>query len=229
MANNRKASHVMKAAAATALAAYGFKRGGIVGSAMGIIGAGLTATEMAAAAGMPLTSSPCEVRETVEVMASPEEAYEVWSRFEEFPRFMANVVEVRKTGERTTRWVVEGPLGQRIEWDAIITANEPGEFIAWRSTTADINNGGQVHFERTEHGTRVLVVMTFGQPVGPISAVMAKVTGNDPQTLVCQDLRRFKQLIEGGNLARAVRLIKPEQKRLTEDRAQAMRRRKAAG
>ena len=186
----------MKAAAATALATYGFKIGGVVGAAVGIVGAGLTATELAAAAGMPLTPTSHEVRETIEVMASPEQAYEVWSRFEEFPRFMANALEVRKTGERALHWVVEGPLGQRIEWDAKIAASEPGEFIAWRSTTADINNSGEVHFERTKRGTRVLVVMTFGQPIGPIGAVVAKVTGSDPQRGVRQDLRSFKRLIE---------------------------------
>src|ERR1044072_2955131 len=109
MGGNEKAFHVMKAAAATALATYGFKRGGVVGAAVGIVGAGLTATELAAAAGPPLTSPTREVRETVEVKASPEEAYEMWSRFEEFPRFMANVLEVRKTGGRTSQWGGEGP------------------------------------------------------------------------------------------------------------------------
>jgi uncharacterized membrane protein len=207
MSNDGKTFHVVKAAAATALAAYGFKRGGLVGNAVGIVGAGLTASEIAAAAGMPLTSpTPHEVRETVEVMASPEEAYKAWSRFEDFPRFMSNVVEVRKTGDRRSHWVVEGPLGQRIEWDAETTTNEPGEFIAWRSTTPDIDNSGEVRFERTPHGTRILVVMTFGPTVGPIGAVVAKVTGSAPQSLVRQDLRRFKQLIEARGIARAARL-----------------------
>jgi uncharacterized membrane protein len=91
MANNDKATHVLKAAAATALAAYGFKRGGLVGTAIGIVGAGLGATEIAAVAGVPLAeSAPREVRETVDVQASPEEAYEIWSCFEDFPRFMRN-------------------------------------------------------------------------------------------------------------------------------------------
>lgn len=210
----------MKAAAATALAAYGFKKGGLVGAAVGVVGAGLTATELAAAAGMPLTSYPCEVRQNIEVKASPEEAYNIWSRFDEFPRFMANVIEVRKTGERTTHWIVEGPLGQSIEWDARITANEPGEFIAWRSTTADIDNSGQVHFEPTARGTRVLVVMTFGQPTGPIGAVVSKIIGSDPDDIVREDLRRFKQLIETGKVARALQTGRPGQTRLTGNRTQ---------
>jgi uncharacterized membrane protein len=217
MNNNEKTLHVVRAVAASALAAYGFNRGGVVGKAMGIVGAGLTASELAAAAGMPLTSyTPREVRETIEVMASPEDAYNIWSSFEDFPRFMANIVEVHKTGNRTSHWVAEGPLGQRIEWDAETTTDEPGEFIAWRSTTADINNSGEVHFERTRSGTRVLVVMTFGQPVGPIGAVVAKVTGSDPQTLVRQDLRRFKQLIERSETVRATQQWKPGRMRLIE-------------
>lgn len=213
--SSEKTLHALRAAAATALAAYGFLRGGVVGNTVGIIGAGLTASELVAATGTPLTSStPHEVRETVEVKASPEEAYRVWSRFEDFPRFMANVIEVRKTGDRTSHWVVEGPLGQRIEWDAKTTTDQPGEVIAWRSTTAGIDNSGEVHFERTWHGTRVLVVMTFGQPIGPIGAVVAKVTGSDPQALVRQDLRRFKELVEADEIARLPQLWKPESTRL---------------
>ncbi|MFP5263838.1 MAG: SRPBCC family protein [Blastocatellia bacterium] len=221
MNNNEKTLHVVRAAAATALAAYGFKRGGVVGTAVGIVGAGLTASELAAASGRPLThSTPLEVRQSIEVMASPEEAYGIWSHFGEFPRFMANVIEVRKTGDRTWHWVAEAPLGQRVEWDAEMTADEPGEFIAWRSITAGVDDGGEVHFERTEHGTRVLVIMTFGQPVGPIGAVVAKVSGSAPDALVRQDLRRFKQLIEAGGFAHASGLWESERMRLTAEAAQ---------
>jgi uncharacterized membrane protein len=221
MNNNKKTLHVVRAAAATALAAYGFKRGGVVGTAVGIVGAGLTAGELVAATGMPLThSTPIEVRQSIEVMASPEEAYGIWSHFGEFPRFMANVVEVRKTGDRTWHWVVEGSLGQHVEWDAEMTADEPGEYIAWRSTTAGIDDGGEVHFERTEHGTHVLVIMTFGQPVGPIGAVVAKVSGGAPDALVRQDLRRFKQLIEAGGFAQASGPSDPGRMGLTAEAAQ---------
>ncbi|HXG67052.1 MAG TPA: SRPBCC family protein, partial [Blastocatellia bacterium] len=131
-----------------------------------------------------------------------------------------NVSEVRKTGERTYHWVVEGPLGQRIEWDAEVTRSEPGRLIAWRSTTADVPNSGEVHFEPTRHGTRVMVVMQYGQPAGPIGALLAKVTGSDPQAMARQDMRRFKQLIEAGEIAQAPQLYRPEKMRLTEAIAQ---------
>ncbi|MEN3333867.1 MAG: hypothetical protein V7641_3232 [Blastocatellia bacterium] len=213
MANNDKATHVMKAAAATALAAYGFKRGGLVGTAIGIVGAGLGATEIAAVAGLPLAeSAPREVRETVDVLATPEEAYEIWSRFEDFPRFMRNVIEVRQTSARTWHWTIEGPLGQRIEWDALVVTDMPGEVIAWRSTTAEINNRGEVRFERTANGTRVLAFMRVALPAGPIGAIVARLTKSDPGKMVRQDLHCFKQLIES---ARAAPLVPPEDVRFT--------------
>lgn len=211
MSDNNKTSHVVKAAAATALAAYGFKRGGVVGATVGIVGARLTATELAAAAGASLISStPREVRQVIEVRASAHAAYDMWSRFESFPSFMRNVIEVRKKGERAWHWIVEGPLGQRFEWDAEITASQPGKLISWRSMTADVGNSGEVRFEPTARGTRIFVVMRFDQPVGPIGAVVAKVTGSDPEKMVREDLRQFKRLIEADETARILQLWKPE-------------------
>jgi uncharacterized membrane protein len=175
----------------------------------------VAASSIAAASCVTL-NAPSEVRQSIEVMASPEEAFGLWSRFEDFPRFMENVIEVRKTRDRTYHWTVAGPLDQRIEWDAELTASEPGKLIAWRSITADVANSGEVHFEPTRDGTRVMVVMNCDQPAGPIGKVVAKVTGNDPAAMVRQDLRRFKQLIEAGEVARVVQLYEPERARLTE-------------
>jgi uncharacterized membrane protein len=216
MADNDKAMRVMKAAAAAALAAYGFKKGGLVGTAIGIVGAGLGATEIAAVAGLPLAESePQEVRETIDVMASPEAAYRLWSRFEDFPRFMPNVIEVRPTSASTWHWTVEGPLGQRIEWDARVIADVPGEVIAWRSTTADVDHRGYVRFERTANGTRVLAFMRIAIPAGPIGAIVARFTGSDPGMMVRQDLRRFKQLIEADEAARTIQVLPAEEVRLS--------------
>lgn len=204
MADKDTAMRVMKAATATALAAYGFKKGGLVGKAIGIVGAGLGATEIAAVAGVPLAqSAPREVRESIDVMASPEKAYHFWSRFEDFPSFMSKVIDVRQTSAKTWRWTVEGPLGQPVEWDARVIADVPGKLIAWRSTTAGMANRAEVRFERTANGTRVLVFMRNALPAGPLGAIVAWLTKGDPGMRVQQDLRRFKQQIEAGDGARA--------------------------
>ena len=216
MADNDKAMHVMKAAAAAALATYGFKKGGLVGTAIGVVGAGLGATEIAAVAGSPLAqSAPQDVRETIEVAASPEAAYDLWSRFEDFPRFMQNVVEVRPTSANSWHWTVAGPLGQRIEWDARVVADVPGEVIAWRSIGGDLDRRGEVRFERTARGTRVLAFMRVAMPAGPIGSIVARLTKSHPGTMVRQDLRRFKRLVEANELARAARVIPPEEVVLT--------------
>jgi uncharacterized membrane protein len=216
MADNDRATHAMKAVAATALAAYGFKKGGLVGTALGIVGAGLGATEVAAVAGLPLAeSAPQEVREAIAVEASPEAAYGLWSRFEDFPRFMRNVVEVRRTSANTWHWTVAGPLGQRLEWDALVVADVPGEVITWRSTTADVNHRGEVRFERADGGTRVLATMRVALPAGPLGSVVARLTRSDPAMMLRQDLRRFKQLVEAEADARAAVAVPPEAVTLT--------------
>lgn len=202
MNNNEKVMQVAAAAAGAALAYYGFRRGGVGGALMGVMGAGVATSRMAAAAGMPVgTSEPREVRQSVEVMATPEKAFAMWSRFEDFPRFMSNVREVRKVGENAWHWVVEGPLGRRVEWDAKLTASEPNRLIAWTSTSADVPNSGEVSFEPTSNGTRVMVKMSYGQPIGPIGILIEKVGGGDPDAMMRQDLRRFKQLMEAGETA----------------------------
>ncbi|HKY06267.1 MAG TPA: SRPBCC family protein [Blastocatellia bacterium] len=207
MATNERVAQVAAAAAGAALAYYGFKKGGVTGTIVGVMGAGIATTTIATAAGAQVgPASQREVRQVVEVMASPEEAYKMWSRFEDFPRFMANVVEVRKTGANTWRWVAEGPLDDQIEWDSELTADRPGKIIAWRSTTPGVPNSGEVLFEPTEHGTRVLVVMRYGQAAGPIGALVDRVTGSGPESVVRQYLRRFKQLIEAGPVAQQTAL-----------------------
>jgi uncharacterized membrane protein len=211
MAENDKAIHVMKAATATALAAYGFKKRGLIGTAIGIVGAGVGATEIAAAAGVSLLhSAPQEVRETIDVKASPDEAYRVWSRIEGLPRFMQNVREVRRTSANTWHWTVAGPLGQSVEWEALVTADVPGKVIAWRSTTAGVDNRGEVRFERTAGGTRVLATMRIALPAGPIGSLVARITKSDPRRMVRQDLRRFKRLLEASQSARAAQIVAPE-------------------
>jgi uncharacterized membrane protein len=79
--------------------------------------------------------------------------------------------------------------------------------IAWRSTTPGIENAGEVHFESIAGGTRVFAVMTYDQPVGPIGKVVALVTGGDPDSMLRQDLGRFKRLVESIGTGRPERAL----------------------
>jgi uncharacterized membrane protein len=208
MASNQKAVQMVAAAAGAALAFLGFKKGGVVGSAFGVVGAGIAASSIATVAGVQTgIEAPREVRQSIEVKASPEEVFRLWSSFEEFPRFMHNVVEIKKTAEGAYRWTVEGPLGQTVEWDSRLIHKMPGRMIAWRSTTPGIENAGEVHFESIAGGTRVFAVMTYDQPVGPIGKVVALVTGGDPDSMLRQDLGRFKRLVESIGTGRPERAL----------------------
>ncbi|HYP26997.1 MAG TPA: SRPBCC family protein [Blastocatellia bacterium] len=224
MSKNEKAAQVATAAAGAALAFYGFRKGGVTGAIVGVMGAGIATQTLASVAGVPIisASAPREVRDVIEVAASREQAYATWSRMEDFPRFMPNVCEVRKTGDRTYHWSVEGPLGQRIEWEAEVTHDLPGRLIAWKSVTAEVSNSGEVRFEETRHGARVFVTMRYGLPAGPIGALVARLTRSDPKAMVRQDLRRFKQMIEAGPSNSGVRrgqFYEPEKMRFRETTA----------
>lgn len=189
------ARQIAAAAAGAALAYYGFKRGGAGGAIMGLMGAGLATSNLRSVTG--LAPGPGgEARYAIEVEASPKEAFEIWSRFENIPRFMQNIIQVRRTGERTWRWAARAPFGQRIEWDVDIVEVRPDKLIAWRSTSADVPGGGEVWFEPTPKGARVMVLIEYSRITGPISELMSAVTGKSPKAMLREDLRRFKRLIE---------------------------------
>ncbi|HWP44072.1 MAG TPA: SRPBCC family protein [Blastocatellia bacterium] len=195
MDNTDKAKQVATAAAGAALAYYGFKKGGAGGAIMGLMGAGLATSNLGSATGI-LAGPETEVRQSIVVKASPGEAFELWSRFAELPRFMRRLVEVRRTGERTWRWAARAPFGQKVEWDVEVTEYQPARLIAWRSTTPGVPERGEVRFVPTPKGTRVLAVIEYGRLTGPIGALLAAITRNSPKAMLRNDLRRFKQLIE---------------------------------
>ena len=189
-------AQLIAAATGATLAYYGFKKGGVPGAIVGIVGTGLAASTLAG--GVMETDEPRAIRQSIEVMASPERAFEMWSRFEDFPRFMNSALEVRKTGERTFHWVGESPLGRRIEWDSEITASLQGRYLAWHSITSGVSNSGEIYFEPTETGTQIFVVLRRARPSGPLGAIVEMIAGRSIESRLREDLLRFKQLIETG-------------------------------
>lgn len=141
--------------------------------------------------------------QTVAINRSPEECYQLWRDFANLPRFMQHVQSVQVLDDRRSHWVVRGPGGSNIEWDAEITDDRPNETIAWRSVEgADVNHSGRVRFERAPagHGTFVKVRVSYDPPAGKLGSLIAKTIGKDPSQLIQGDLRRFKSIIETGEI-----------------------------
>lgn len=138
-----------------------------------------------------------EVRESVEVAAPVSVAYEQWSRFEEFPKFMENVESVKRIDDTHAHWVAE-LAGRRHEWDAEITYEEPNEQITWRATDGK-QNAGWVKFKPLgDDATQIDVSIEW--QADAVEAVGAAVGVDDRG--IKADLKRFKQLVEGRVAAR---------------------------
>ncbi len=180
--------------------------------------------------GSRAASTPKEMvaRSSILLNCSPQEAFQFWRNFENRPRFMRHLESVSVVGDRRSRWIAIGPLGKRIRWDAEIVAERPGELISWRSLEgSDLMLDGFVEFQPAsgDRGTTVFATIIYTPPGGQLGRTAAKMLGKDPSFLMRQDLRRFKALVETGELpttegqthgprsrvAAAARLIDPDQ------------------
>jgi uncharacterized membrane protein len=141
-----------------------------------------------------------DVQKTVDVAAPLEEVWALWSDFARFPRFMSHVREVRVTGPGRSRWVVTGPLGTPVEWDAEVTDWSERERIAWQSIEgSSIETAGEVRFgRRPDGGTRLEVRMSCSPPGGALGEMVATFFGSHPRRQINDDMLRFKSLLETG-------------------------------
>ena len=140
---------------------------------------------------------------SIAVSKSPEECYRFWRSFENLPRFMQSLESVRQLDERRSRWVAKGPLATRLEWTAEVTADRQGEEIAWRTLDdSGAANAGSVRFEAAPagRGTIVRVSLHYSPLGGTLGAGLVRLLGHDPQARIREDLRRFKQVMETGEI-----------------------------
>ena len=145
-----------------------------------------------------------QVQRSILVNATPEKAYEFVRNFENLPRFMKHLKNVYVTEEKRSHWVVRGPAGKDVEWDAEIIQDVPGQLISWRSLDhPDVKSAGSVHFEKAigDRGTIIRVRMQYLPIGGALGAVIAKLFGEEPEEQLKDDLRRMKQIIETGEIA----------------------------
>jgi uncharacterized membrane protein len=135
---------------------------------------------------------------------TPQECYDFWRNLENFQRFVPQLRSVQATGEKTSRWVMALPKGPGlVEWDAEITEDMPGQRISWVSqpdTAVRVN--GAVSFEPAvgDRGTIIRVQMDYEFPGSSIAAPLARVLGMNPEQFTQKSLRRFKQLLELGEI-----------------------------
>ena len=147
-----------------------------------------------------------ELKATTTVTKPPEEVYDFWSSLDRFPSFMAHVDDIQMTGPRTSHWKVSAPFDREVEWDAETTEQVPGSLLSWRSKEgADVANSGEVRFVRAPDGTstEVHVTLTYDAPGGGLGKALAKYFGEDPSQQLDDDLRRFKQVMETGEVVRS--------------------------
>jgi uncharacterized membrane protein len=144
------------------------------------------------------------VRRAVTIRADASELYQVWRRLSNLPQLMPHLKSVTEESTTVSHWVASGPVGPPLSWDAEITRDEPNQRITWRSINgAVVAHAGSVRFEPAPdgRGTEVHVQLSYYPPAGPIGAAIAKLLGDDPDRLIREDLRRFKQSMEAGEVA----------------------------
>ncbi len=183
----------------------GMMRGGLMGSVRSVMGLGLLARgvynkQLGDLLGMNPQEGAVDVTKSIVVNAPVEEVFEFWKNYENFPRFMRNIEEIRRLDGNRSHWVVRGPAGSHVEWDAETTQLVPNDTIAWHSVEgSEVMTQGSVRFSPAANGgTAINVRMSYTPPAGVLGHTIASVLGSDPKHEMDEDLARFKSLIEEG-------------------------------
>jgi uncharacterized membrane protein len=145
------------------------------------------------------------VERAVTVNRPRAELYQMWRDLENLPRFMHHLESVRVDDADSGRsqWVAKGPLGKDIQWDAEVIEERENELLVWKSLPGSlVESMGRVEFVDAPggRGTIVHVSMQYNPPAGSMGAAFAKLFGEEPGTQVKEDLRRFKQIMETGEV-----------------------------
>jgi uncharacterized membrane protein len=187
----------------TLLASYGTRQRSLAGCALAGAGVALAARgatnlPIGRLAGFAGGRRAIDVEKAIHIEAPPDFVYDMWSDCANFPHFMSHVKEVVDLGEGRTHWVVKGPAGVELQWDAVVTRTVRPGLIAWRTEPGSaVQHAGTVRFDPEDGGTRATVKMTYNA-AGGVGHALAKLLGGDPRQQMNDDLARMKMFVERG-------------------------------
>jgi uncharacterized membrane protein len=150
------------------------------------------------------TEQATKIRRSIDINRPPNELYRFWRALNNLPKIMSHVESVEVITDRLSHWVIKTTTGlPTIEWDAEIINDVENERIGWRALhDADVDHAGSVEFEPIEGGqkTRVTVTLQYAPIAGRLGTAVAKFIGQDPEFKITDDLQRFKESMEAGNV-----------------------------
>ena len=146
-------------------------------------------------------SAGIHVEESVTINKPVNEVFRFWRNLENLPTFMNHLESVSMREAGVSHWVARGPAGSTVEWDARIINEIDNKLIAWQSLEGStITTAGSVNFRETTRGTDVRVNLQYNPPAGKLGAAVARLFGEEPTVQIREDLRRFKRLMETGEI-----------------------------
>jgi uncharacterized membrane protein len=150
------------------------------------------------------TSEPIHITEALTIDRHKDELYGFWRDADHLPKFMRFLEAVRKIDDRHAEWIarIPGDLGT-VRWETEITEDEPGRKIAWRTLPgSDIEEAGAIHFEEAAggRGTVVRIDLDYRPPGDGVGRLAAKLLNPAFAEMLREDMRRFKSLMETGEV-----------------------------
>jgi uncharacterized membrane protein len=200
-------TRLLMGAAGGAMAAYSAGRRDAFGGALGLAGVtlltrALTNLELKRLLGVQAGRRAIDIQKTIYINAPVERVFQLWANYHNFPHFMSNVREVKDLGDRRSHWIVAGPAGARVEWDAVVTSYTPNEVLAWRTEPDSVvQHAGIIRFLSNPDGsTTVHIRLTYNPAIGGVGHIVASLFGADPKSRMDEDLVCMKSFIETGKV-----------------------------
>jgi uncharacterized membrane protein len=192
-------------AAGGAMATYGAGRRDTLGGTIGLAGLtilarAITNIELKRLLGVGAGRHAIHIQKTITINAPVEHVFKLWANYQNFPRFMSNVRDVKDLGDGRSHWIVTGPAGTTVEWDAVITSYTPNEILAWQTEPNSIvQHAGIIRFLSNPDGSTVVHIrLTYNPVAGGLGHVVASLFGADPKSQMDVDLVRMQTFIEDG-------------------------------